>query len=47
METFLIYIGKVAAITAVFYLFYRLMLSRDTWHRLNRIKAATITMAAP
>ncbi|MBO7115094.1 MAG: hypothetical protein J6V95_07975 [Bacteroidaceae bacterium] len=22
---------------AVFYLFYRLMLSRDTWHRLNRI----------
>lgn len=37
MVTFLIYQIKVAVIMAVFYLFYRLMLSRDTWHRLNRI----------
>ena len=37
MVTFLIYQLKVAVIMAVFYLFYRLMLSRDTWHRLNRI----------
>lgn len=50
METFLIYIGKVAAITAVFYLFYRLMLSRDTWHRLNRIMllaTAILSFALP
>ncbi len=50
METFLIYIVKVAAITAVFYLFYRLMLSRDTWHRFNRIMllaTAILSFALP
>lgn len=36
MNGFLIYQGKVAIIMAVFYLFYRLILSRETLHRLNR-----------
>ena len=35
--TFLTYQLKVAVIMAVFYIFYRLFLSKDTWHRLNRI----------
>ncbi|MGX8690031.1 MAG: M56 family metallopeptidase [Bacteroidaceae bacterium] len=37
MITFLIYQLKVAVIMAFFYIFYRLFLSKDTWHRLNRI----------
>ena len=37
METFLIYQGKVAIALAVFYMFYRLLLSKDTFHRFNRI----------
>jgi len=37
MMTFLTYQLKVAVIMAVFYIFYRLFLSKDAWHRLNRI----------
>lgn len=37
MEAILIYELKVAASIAVFYAFYRLMLSKETLHRLNRI----------
>lgn len=37
MITFLTYQLKVAVIIAVFYIFYRLLLIKDTWHRLNRI----------
>ena len=37
MTTFLIYQLKVAVIMAVFYIFYRLFLIKDSWHRLNRI----------
>jgi len=37
MITFLIYQLKVAVIMAVFYIFFRLMLIKDSWHRLNRI----------
>ena len=37
MITFLTYQLKVAVIMAVFYIFYRLFLIKDTWHRLNRI----------
>ena len=37
MFDFIKYDLKVAAVLAVFYLFYRLLLSRDTFHRLNRI----------
>lgn len=37
MTQFLTYDLKVAALIAVFYMFYRLLLSKDTFHRLNRI----------
>jgi hypothetical protein len=37
MITFLAYQLKVAVLMAVFYIFYRLFLIKDTWHRLNRI----------
>ena len=37
MITFLTYQLKVAVIMAVFYIFFRLFLIKDTWHRLNRI----------
>ena len=36
MGTFLVYILKSAACLAVFYLFYKLLMSRDTFHRFNR-----------
>ena len=37
MTDFLIYDAKVAVLIAVFYMFYRLMLARETFHRVNRI----------
>ena len=37
MTEFLIYQGKTAVILAVFYMFYRLLLSKDTFHRFNRV----------
>jgi TonB family protein len=37
MLGFLIYDVKVAALLAVFYMFYRLMLARETFHRVNRM----------
>ena len=37
MVSFLTYQLKVAVIMAVFYIFYRLFLIKDSWHRLNRI----------
>ena len=36
MTDFLIYDLKVAVLIAVFYIFYRLMLSHETFHRVNR-----------
>ena len=36
MGNFLVYILKSAACQAVFYLFYKLLMSRDTFHRFNR-----------
>ena len=36
MGIFLVYILKSAACLAVFYLFYKLLMSRDTFHRFNR-----------
>ena len=36
MVEFLIYDLKVAVLVAVFYMFYRLLLSRETYHRVNR-----------
>ena len=37
MIEFLTYDLKVAALIAVFYMFYRLLLSRETFHRVNRV----------
>ena len=37
MTEFLIYQGKIAVLLTVFHLFYRMLLSKDTHHRLNRI----------
>ena len=37
MMTFLTYQAKVAVLLALFYMFYRLLLSRETLHRFNRI----------
>ena len=37
MTEFLIYQGKTAIALAVFYIFYRLLLSKETFHRFNRI----------
>ena len=37
MTELLIYQGKTAIALAVFYMFYRLMLSKETFHRFNRI----------
>ena len=36
ITAFLLYIGKVAILLAVFYLFYRLLMERETFHRFNR-----------
>ena len=37
MTDFLVYEGKVAAALLVFYLFYRFLLKKETFHRLNRV----------
>ena len=37
MMEFLIYDLKVAVLIAVFYMFYRLLLSKETLHRMNRV----------
>ena len=37
MIDFLIYDAKVAVLIAVFYMIYRLLLSRETFHRVNRV----------
>ncbi len=36
MGIFLVYMLKSAVCLAVFYLFYKLLMSRDTFHRFNR-----------
>lgn len=37
MQEFVVYWLKVAAVMALFYLFFKIMLSRETFHRLNRV----------
>ena len=37
MTDLLLYEGKVAAALLVFYLFYRFLLKKETFHRLNRV----------
>ena len=46
MIDFLIYDAKVAVLIAVFYMFYRLMLSRETFHRVNRIVLLTTSVVS-
>lgn len=47
MEALLIYTGKVALLLAAFYLFYKWLLSRETFHRMNRmILVGTLLVAA-
>ena len=43
---FLIYDLKVAGCVAVFYMFYRLMLSRETLHRMNRVVLLSTAVAS-
>ncbi len=50
MDNILIYSLKTGACLAVFYLFFKLLLSRDTFHRLNRIVvlgAVVLSFALP
>ena len=37
MLGFLLYEGKAAVALAVFYMFYRLLLKKETFHRFNRV----------
>ena len=46
MTDFLIYDLKVAVLIAVFYMFYRLMLARETFHRVNRIVLLATAVAS-
>jgi hypothetical protein len=46
MMEFLTYNLKVAMLIAVFYMFYRLLLSRETFHRVNRIVLLTTAVAS-
>ena len=43
---FLIYDLKVAVLVAVFYMFYRLLLSRETFHRVNRMVLLATAIAS-
>ncbi len=44
MGMFLVYILKSAVCLAVFYLFYRLLLSRETFHRFNRVALLSLLL---
>ncbi len=46
MTDFLIYDLKVALLIAVFYMFYRLLLARETFHHINRIVLLTTAVAS-
>ena len=46
MMEFLTYDLKVAVLIAVFYMFYRLLLSRETFHRVNRIVLLLTALAS-
>ncbi len=46
MDTFLIYEFKVAVALAVFSLFYRLLLSKETFHRFNRVLLLATSLMA-
>ncbi|WP_233552200.1 hypothetical protein [Parabacteroides sp. AF48-14] len=42
MGTFLVFLLKSTCCLAAFYLFYRLLLSRDTFHRFNRMALLSV-----
>ena len=44
MGAFFVYILKSSLCLAVFYLFYRLLLSKETFHRCNRIALLSIIL---
>ena len=46
MLDFLIYDAKVAVLIAIFYMFYRLMLARETFHRVNRLMLLLTAVAS-
>ncbi|MBO4826040.1 MAG: TonB family protein [Prevotella sp.] len=46
MTLFLTYELKVAVLIAVFYIFWRLLLANETWHRLNRIVLLSTAVAS-
>ena len=46
MMDFLIYDGKVAVALTVFYMFYRLLLKKETFHRLNRLVLVGMVVAS-
>ena len=46
MMDFLIYDVKVAVLIVVFYMFYRLMLAHETFHRVNRLVLLTTAVAS-
>ena len=46
MMEFLTYDLKVAVLVATFYMFYRLLLSRETFHRVNRLVLLTTAVAS-
>ena len=46
MNDFLIYDLKVAVLIIVFYMFYRLLLAKETFHRVNRVVLLLTAMAS-
>ena len=46
MGDFFVYILKSSVCLAVFYLFYRLLLSRETFHRFNRIALLSVVIVS-
>ena len=46
IDQFLTYELKVAVLIAVFYIFWRLLVANETWHRLNRIVLITTAIAS-
>ena len=47
MGLFFAYILKSAICLALFYLFYRLLLSKETFHRFNRVALLGILLLSP
>ena len=46
MLSFLLYEGKAAVALAVFYMFYRLLLKKESFHRLNRMVLMGMALAS-